>query len=93
MRNSEGGIPIQVSLLFSFTLGGRMSKIKVLFILCMVVLFAVVAVFPNLGHSGAFPGSQLNGASPSATPIEILTADGGDPVPPPRPLPWLGVAS
>ena len=70
-----------------------MSKLKVLFVLCMVVLFAVMAVFPNLGHAGSFHGSQLNGASSSATPIEILTADGTDPVPPPRPLPWLGVAS
>jgi hypothetical protein len=70
-----------------------MSKLKVLFILCMVVLFAVVAVFPNLGNAGSFQGSKLNGASPSAIPIEILTADGGDPVPVPRPLPKLGIAS
>jgi len=70
-----------------------MSKLKVLFILCTVVLFAVVAVFPNLGHAGSFQGSRLSGALPSATPIEILTADGGDPQPPPRPLPWLGVAA
>ncbi len=70
-----------------------MSKLKVLFILCIVILFAVVAVFPNLGDAGSFQGSKLSGASPSATPIEILTADGGDPVPPPRPLPWLGIAS
>ena len=70
-----------------------MSKLKVAFILCMVVLFAVVAVFPNLGHTGTFQGSQLNGASPSATPMEILTADGGDPVPPPRPLPLLAISS
>jgi hypothetical protein len=65
-----------------------MSKLKVLFILCMVVLFAVVAVFPNLGHARAFPGSRLNGAS-HVTSIEVLIADGGDPVPPPMPLPRL----
>ena len=70
-----------------------MSKLKVLFILCIFALFAVVAVFPSLGHAGSFQGSRLNGVSSSATPIEILTADGTDPVPPPRPLPWLGVAS
>jgi hypothetical protein len=70
-----------------------MSKVKILFILCTVILFAAVAVFPNLGHSGSFQGSNLNGASPSATPIEILTADGTDPQPPPLPLPHLGVAS
>jgi len=93
MRNSEGGIPIQVSLLFSFTLGGRMSKIKVLFHSLHGRFVRCCSGIPESGHSGAFPGSQLNGASPSATPIEILTADGGDPVPPPRPLPWLGVAS
>ena len=70
-----------------------MSKLKVLFVLCTVVLFAVVAVFPNLGHAGFFQGGRLNGASPSATPIEILTADGTDPQPPPKPLPWLAVAA
>jgi hypothetical protein len=64
-----------------------MSKLKALFILCIVVLFAVVAVFPNLGHTGSFQGSRLDTASLSATPIEILTADGTDPQPPPRPLP------
>ena len=70
-----------------------MSKLKVLFVLCTVVLFAVVAVFPNLGHAGSFQGGRLNGASLSATPIEILTADGTDPQPPPTPLPWLAVAA
>lgn len=67
-----------------------MSKLKVLFILCMVVLFAVVAVFPNLGNSGSFQGSRLSGASPSATSIGVLIADGGDPQPPPMPLPRRG---
>ena len=70
-----------------------MSKLKVLFILCMVVLFAAIAVFPNLGHAGAFQGSQLSGASPSATSIQVLIADGGDPVPPPRPLSLLAISS
>ena len=67
-----------------------MSKLKVLFILCMVVLIAAIAVFPNLGHAGGFQGSQINGASPSTTPMEILTADGTDPQPPPMPLPRRG---
>jgi len=67
-----------------------MSKLKVLSILCMVILFAVVAVFPNLGNAGSFEGSKLNGASPSATSIGVLIADGGDPVPPPMPLPRRG---
>ena len=67
-----------------------MSKLKVLSILCMVILFAVVAVFPNLGNAGSFEGSKLNGASPSGTSIGVLIADGGDPVPPPMPLPRSG---
>jgi hypothetical protein len=54
---------------------------------------AVVAVIPNLGHAGSFQDSQLNGAPASVTAVEILTADGTDPQPPPMPLPWLGVAS
>jgi len=66
-----------------------MSKLKVLFVLCMVVLLAVVAVFPNLGNAGSFEGSKLNGAS-HATSIEVLIADGGDPQPPPMPLPRRG---
>ena len=70
-----------------------MSKLKVLFILYTVVLLAVVAVIPNLGHAGSFQDSQLNGAPASVTAVEILTADGTDPQPPPMPLPWLGVAS
>lgn len=70
-----------------------MSKLKVLFILCMVVMLAVIAVIPNLGHAGSFQDSQLNGASSSVTAAEILIADGTDPQPPPMPLPWLGVAS
>ena len=70
-----------------------MSKSKVLFLFCMVFLFAVVAVFSNLSHAGTLQGSKLIGGAPTASPIEILTADGGDPQPPPRPLPWLGVAS
>ena len=70
-----------------------MSKLKVLFILCMVVMLAVVAVIPNLGQAGSFQDRQLNGASSSVTAVEILTADGTDPQPPPMPLPWLGVAS
>jgi hypothetical protein len=70
-----------------------MSRAKAIFIVCAVILFAVVAVFPNLGIAGSFQGSNLNGVSSSAMPVGILTADGGDPVPPPRPLPWLGVAA
>jgi hypothetical protein len=70
-----------------------MSKLKVLFILCMVVMLAVVAVIPNLGQARSFQDSQMNGASSSVTAVEILTADGTDPQPPPMPLPWLGVAS
>jgi hypothetical protein len=70
-----------------------MSKVKIPFLLCTVILLAAVAVFLNLGHSGFFQGSNLNGASPSATPIETLSADGTDPQPPPLPLPWYGVTS
>jgi len=74
---------------FFSRLEARMSKSKVLFIFCMVVLFAVVAVFSNLSHAGTLQGGKLMGGTPAASPIEILTADGGDPQPPPRPMPWL----
>jgi len=70
-----------------------MSKSKVLSLFCVVVLFAVAAVFSHLNHAGPLHGGKLMGASPSAGPMEILTADGGDPQPAPRPLPWLLAAA
>ena len=70
-----------------------MSKVRIVFILCILILFAVVAVFSDLGAARSSQLSTTHGASLSSTPTEILTADGTDPQPPPRPLPWLGVAS
>jgi len=70
-----------------------MSKSKILFLFCVVVLLAVAAAFSHLNQAGPSHGIRLMGGAPSATPLGILTADGGDPQPPPRPLPWLAAAA
>ena len=70
-----------------------MSKMRVSFILSLVVLFAAVAVFSgvvqvpflNAGHNN-LPAMQHQSAG-------ILTADGGDPQPKPSPFPWLAMAA
>lgn len=65
-----------------------MSKLKIRGALSALVLFTAVAVFSSVVQvrSGnverhSLPASQSAGAA-------ILIADGGDPVPPPSPLPW-----
>jgi len=70
-----------------------MSKSKISLLFCAVVLFAVVAVFSHLNQAGPLHGSSLMGGARSATSIGILSADGSDPQPPPRPLPWLTAAA
>jgi hypothetical protein len=70
-----------------------MSKLEIRGVLSALVLFTAVAVFSSVVQSRSrnverhsLPASQSQGAG-------ILIADGGDPVPPPSPLPWLSAAA
>jgi len=70
-----------------------MRKLRIQGALCMFVLSASVAVF-----SGVVPVPCLNAGernTPAIRPTGAVTmiADGTDPVPPPKPLPWFGIAS
>src|SRR5437879_4989968 len=67
----------------------QMTKSRTLAAFAMFVLSAAVAVF-----SGAIPVPFLNAGKHSLPAIQsngavTLIADGGDPQPPPTPLPWL----
>ena len=70
-----------------------MTKLRIQGALYMFVLSAAMAVF-----SGVVPVPFLNAGKHSLPAIQsngvvTLTADGTDPQPPPKPLPWVGVAS
>ena len=70
-----------------------MTKLRIKNALCMLVVAAAVAVF-----SGVVPVLFLNAGKHNLPAMQshggvTLKADGTDPVPPPKPLPWLGVAS
>ena len=70
-----------------------MTKLRIQVALYMFVLSAAVAVF-----SGVVPVPFLNAGKHNLPAIQsngvvTLMADGGDPVPAPVPLPWLGEAS
>ena len=70
-----------------------MTKLRIQGALHMFVLSAAMAVF-----SGVVPVPFLNAGKHSLPAIQsngvvTLTADGTDPQPPPKPLPWVGVAS
>ena len=70
-----------------------MSKAKIQVALCMLILFATVALFPNVANAGFFIGGKLN---PPSSPIDgksFLMADGSDPQPRPLPLPWVGLTA
>ena len=70
-----------------------MTKLRIKNPLYMLVVTAAVAVI-----SGVVPVPFLNAGKHNLPAIQsrgvvTLTADGTDPVPPPKPLPWLGAAS
>ena len=70
-----------------------MTRMRVQGAILMFALSASVAVF-----SGVVPVPFLKAgerSTPAIRPTGAVTmiADGTDPVPPPKPLPWLGIAS
>lgn len=70
-----------------------MSKMKVSFVLSLVVLLAAVAVFSGMVQVPFLSAGQNSLPAMHQQNAGILTADGGDPQPKPTPLPWLGVAA
>jgi hypothetical protein len=67
-----------------------MTKLRISSTFQMLILSAAVAVFSGLvlvpfsnSKSHNLPATQIKGTV-------ILMADGSDPVPAPRPLPWRG---
>ena len=70
-----------------------MTKPRISSTFQMLILSAAVAVFSGLV---LVPFSNSTNHNSSATEMKgtlILMADGSDPVPAPKPLPWRGVAS
>jgi hypothetical protein len=66
-----------------------MTKLRIqgafqrLILAASVAAFCMVALAPALSHArNSAPATQPSGTA-------ILMADGGDPVPPPVPVPWL----
>jgi hypothetical protein len=70
-----------------------MSKMKVSFILSLVVLLAAVAVFSGVVQVPFSSASQNNLPTMQHNSSPLLTADGTDPQPKPSPFPWLAVAA
>ena len=64
-----------------------MSRSKMRGALCMLILLAAVALFPNVANIQLFVGGNLNSPSSRSEDSAILRADGGDPQPRPIPIP------
>jgi len=66
-----------------------MSKLRVRGTLVTLVLFAVVAVFPNVVQALGSKKANLKEATCEFRDTGVLMADGTDPwPPPPSPIPW-----
>lgn len=66
-----------------------MSKLRVWGTLVTLVLFAAVAVFPNVAEALSSKKGSRQEAPWAFKDRGVLIADGGDPFPPPpKPIPW-----
>lgn len=66
-----------------------MSKLRVWGTLVTSVLFAAVAVFPNIGQALSSNQASLKAVAHESGNTGVLVVDGGDPFPPPpNPVPW-----
>lgn len=70
-----------------------MPKLRIRVFVCMSILFAAVALFPNVANVKSLKTERLNPLRSSIGTTGILTADGTDPVPRPIPQTPLGMAS
>jgi len=70
-----------------------MSKMRVSFVLSLVVLLAAVAVFSGAVQIPFSTAGQNNLPAIEHNSAVVLTADGTDPQPPPSPFPWLAAAA
>jgi hypothetical protein len=59
-----------------------MSKMRSTIAVCMVVLFATVALFPTVAGTESMKVGKLQSHSSQANSAAILMADGGEPQPP-----------
>lgn len=59
-----------------------MSRVKTTIAVCMVILFATVALFPNATGIENMKAGKLQLHSSYVNNAAILSADGGDPQPP-----------
>lgn len=70
-----------------------MSKMKLSFLLSLVVLLAAVAVFSGMVQVPLLNADHTNLPAMHQNTSVVLTADGTDPQPKPSPFPWLAVAA
>jgi hypothetical protein len=70
-----------------------MTKSRIHRVFQVLILSAAVAVFSGFVTTSFSNSTGRNLPALRATGGETLIADGSDPVPAPKPLPWLGVAS
>lgn len=77
------------SILANFFKEMKMSKLRVWGTLVTLVLFAAVAVFPNVVQATGSKKASRTAAASEFRSTGVLMADGTDPwPPPPRPFPW-----
>lgn len=65
-----------------------MSRARTLFVSSVVVLSAVLALFPTIANVSQIGAGKLNQDVSRAKSPTVLTADGTDPMPSPIPIPW-----
>jgi hypothetical protein len=70
-----------------------MTKLRIQVAFYMFVLSAAGAVFSGVVSVPFLNAGDHNLPAIQSNDVGTLIADGGDPQPPPTPLPWLGQAS